>query len=184
MSFEASSFNVRASTQKLRPLMNSHAQVILELPTPKEVSMIWDPNLSVSFSSQDFSRCTRSRERQSATNTPSYRCFPVPLCSSSASCATLPVHRSSPALNAVALKVQIPMLKATVWYLMTPWARHRGSLIATIPRTGQNFQCSALLPQNSISRLCARAHALRQNLLPRESARERETERQRDDLKI
>ncbi len=127
---------------------------------------------------------TRSRERQSTTNTPSYRCCPVSILSSSASCATLPVHRSSPALNAVALKVQIPMLKGTVWYLMTPWAPHRGSLIATIPRTGHNFQCSALLPQNLISRLCARAHALRQNLLPRESARERdrETERRFEDL--
>ena len=36
--------------------MNSHAHVILELPEPKEVSMIWDLNLSASFSSQDFSR--------------------------------------------------------------------------------------------------------------------------------
>ena len=54
--------------------MNSHAHVILELPAPKEASMIWDLNLSGSCSSQDFSRFTRSRERQSATNTPSYRC--------------------------------------------------------------------------------------------------------------
>ena len=107
--------------------MNSHAHVTLELPAPKEVSMIWDLNLSASFSSQDFSRFTRSKERQSATNTPSYRCCPGSLLSSSASCATLPVHRSSPALNAVELKFQIPMLKATVWYLMTPWAPHRAS---------------------------------------------------------
>ena len=57
------------------------------------------------------------------------------LFSSTASCATLPVHRSSPVLNAVELKVQIPMLKATVWYFMTPRAPHRDSLIATIPRT-------------------------------------------------
>ena len=57
------------------------------------------------------------------------------LFSSKASCATLPVHRSSPALNALELKVQIPMLQSTVWYFMTPWAPHRGSLIATIPRT-------------------------------------------------
>ena len=35
--------------------MNSHAHVILELPAPKEVSMIWDLNLSASFSSQAFS---------------------------------------------------------------------------------------------------------------------------------
>ena len=102
-----------------RPLMNSHAHVILELPAPKEVSMIWDLNLSASFNSQAFSRCTRNRERQSATNTPSYRCCPGSIFCSSASCATLPVHRSSPVLNPVALKVQIPMLKATVWYLMT-----------------------------------------------------------------
>ena len=66
--------------------------------------------------------------------------FSVFLFSSTASCATLPVHRSSPALNAVELKVQIPMLKPTVWYLMTPRAPHRGSLIAIIPRTGQNFK--------------------------------------------
>jgi hypothetical protein len=33
--------------------MSSHAHVILELPAPKEVSMIWDLNLSASFSSQD-----------------------------------------------------------------------------------------------------------------------------------
>ena len=44
--------------------MNSHAHVILELPAPKEVSMIWDLNLSASFSGQDFSRFTRSRERE------------------------------------------------------------------------------------------------------------------------
>ena len=71
--------------------MNSHAHVILELPAPKEVSMIWDLNLSASFSSQDFSRFTRSRDRQSATNTPSYRCCPGSLLSSSPSSATLPV---------------------------------------------------------------------------------------------
>ena len=99
--------------------MNSHAHVILELPAPKEASFIWDLNLSAYSSSQDFSRFTRSRERQSATNRPSYRYCPGSLFSSSASCATLPVHRSSPALNAVALKVQIPMLKATVWCLTT-----------------------------------------------------------------
>ena len=46
--------------------MNSHAHVILELPAPKEVSVLWDLNLSASFSSQDFSRFTRSRDRQSA----------------------------------------------------------------------------------------------------------------------
>jgi hypothetical protein len=91
--------------------MNSHAHVILELPAPKEVSMIWDLNLPASFNSQAFARCTRNRERQSATNTPSYRCCPGYLFSSSASCATLPVHCSSPVLNPVALKVQIPMLK-------------------------------------------------------------------------
>ncbi len=127
MSSEARSFNVRASLDRAPPhmrLVNSHAYVILELPAPNEVSILWDVNLSASVSSQDFSRCTRSRERQSATNTPSYRCCTGSIFSSSASCVTLPVHRSSPALNAVALKVQIPMLKATVWYLMTPW-KHR-----------------------------------------------------------
>ena len=97
----------------------SHAHVILELPAPKEVSNFWDLNLSASFSSQGFSRFTRSRDRQSATNTPSYRSGPGSLLTTYASCTTLPVHRSSPPLNAVALKVQIPMLKATVWYLMT-----------------------------------------------------------------
>ena len=50
MSSEARSYNVRANTQKLdrapphRPLMNSHAHVILELPAPKEVSNFWDLN--------------------------------------------------------------------------------------------------------------------------------------------
>ena len=91
-----------------RPLMSSHAHMILELPAPNEVSNFWDLNLSASFSIQDFSRSTRSRDRQSATNTPSYRCCPGFIFCSSASCATLPVHRSSPPLNAVALKVQIP----------------------------------------------------------------------------
>ncbi len=94
--------------------MNSHAHVTLELPAPKEVRMIWDLNLSASFSCQNFSRFTKSRDRQSATNTPSYRCCPGSLFflfSSAASCATLPVHRSSPALNAVGLPVQIPMRK-------------------------------------------------------------------------
>ena len=66
-----------------RPLMNSHAL-------------------------QDCSRCTRSSERQSATNTPSYRCCPGSLFSSTTSCATLPVHRSSPALNAVEVKSSDP----------------------------------------------------------------------------
>ena len=111
--------------------MNSHAHVILELPAPKEVSMIWDLNLSASVCSQDFSRFTRNRDRQSATNRPSYRCCPGSLLSSSPSCATLPVHRSNPALKPVTLKVQIPMLQSTVWYLVTPWAPHRGSIIAT-----------------------------------------------------
>ncbi len=62
-----------ARAQPHRPLMNSHAHVILELHAPKEVSLSWDLNLSASFSSQDFSRFTKSRARQSATNTPSYR---------------------------------------------------------------------------------------------------------------
>ncbi len=42
--------------------MNSHAHVIQELPAPKEVIMIWDLNLSASFSSHAFSRFTRERE--------------------------------------------------------------------------------------------------------------------------
>ena len=108
---------------------------------------------------------TRSRDRQSASNTPSYQCCPGSLLTSSASCTTLPVERSSPALNAVALKAQIPMLRATVWYLMTPWAPHRGSLIATIPRTVQNGQCSKLLLLNAISRLCTRRQVHRENLV-------------------
>ena len=120
--------------------MTSHAQAILELPAPKEVSMIWDLNLSASFSSQHFSRFTRSRDRKSATNTPSYRCCPGSLLSSSPRCATPPEHRSSPALNAVTLKVQIPMLQSTVWYLMTPWAPHRDSLISTIARLATLIQ--------------------------------------------
>ncbi len=141
--------------------MNSHAHAILEPPAPNEVSNFWDSNLSAAFSGQDFSRFTRSRRRQSATNTPSYRSCPGSLLSSSPSCATLPVHRSSPALKPVTLKVRIPMLQSTVWYLMTPSAPHRGSLIATVPRTGKNFQYSGLLPSTSISRRCARPHALR-----------------------
>ena len=145
--------------------MNSHALVTLALPAPKEVSMIWDLNLSASSSSQDFSRSTRTRNRQLATNTPSYRCCPGSLLHSLARCATLPVHRSRPALNSVALKVQLPMLRATVRYLMTPWEPHRGSLIATIPRTVQNCQCSKVLLLNSISRLCTHRQALRETLL-------------------
>ena len=126
--------------------MNSHAHVVLELPAPKEVSMIWDLNLSASFSSQHVSPgvgiVSRPPIRRLIDVVP-VRFFRF---SSKASCATLPVHRCSRALNAVELKVQILILKATVWYLMTPRAPHRGSLIATIPRAGQNFQCSALLP--------------------------------------
>ena len=122
--------------------MDSHAHVILELPVPKEVRFIWDLNLSGSSSSQDFS--PRSRDHQPATNTPSDRCCPGSLLTSSPSCTPLRVHRPSPALDAVELKVQIPMLKATVWYLMTPWAPHRGSLSATVPRTVRNRQCSQL----------------------------------------
>jgi hypothetical protein len=38
--------------------------------------MIWDLNLAAFFSSQAFSSFTRGRDRQSATNTPSYRCCP------------------------------------------------------------------------------------------------------------
>ena len=38
--------------------MNLHAHAILELPAPKEVSMIWDLNLYVSFSKE------RERERE------------------------------------------------------------------------------------------------------------------------
>ncbi len=34
--------------------MNSHAQVIVELPASKEGSMIGDLNLSASFCSKDF----------------------------------------------------------------------------------------------------------------------------------
>ena len=41
--------------------MNSHAHVIVELPAPKEVSMLLDLNLSTSFSSQDASRLERER---------------------------------------------------------------------------------------------------------------------------
>ena len=77
--------------------------------------------------------------------------FSLFLFSSTASCATLPVHRSSPALNALELKVQIPMLQSTVWYLMTPWAPDRGSHIATIPRETErekmeDFEDSNTLP--------------------------------------
>ena len=43
--------------------MNSHAHVILELPAPKEVSMIWDLNLSASFRGQERQR-ERERERE------------------------------------------------------------------------------------------------------------------------
>ena len=114
--------------------MSSHAHVILEVPAPKEVSSFWDLNLSASFSSQGVSRFTRSRDRQSATNTPSYRCCPGSLLSSSPSCATLPVHHSSPALKPVTLKVQLPMFQSTVWCFMTARAPHRGSLIAIVPR--------------------------------------------------
>ena len=112
--------------------MNSHAHVILELPAPKEVSMIWDLNLSASFTSQDFhvapgvGNVSRPPIRRLIDVVP-VRFF---LFSSKASCATLPVHRSSRALNAVELKVQIPMLSAKVWYLMTPWAPHPSSWLS------------------------------------------------------
>ena len=43
-----------------RPLMSSPALVILELLAPKEVSILWDLNLSVSSRSQD----DRERERE------------------------------------------------------------------------------------------------------------------------
>jgi hypothetical protein len=67
--------------------------MILELPAPKEVSILWNQNLSASSISQDFSLFTRSRDRQSATNTLSYRCCSVlfSLHLLSASCA-LPLH--------------------------------------------------------------------------------------------
>ena len=136
--------------------MSSHAHVRLELPAPKEVSMLWDLNMSASSSSQDFSRSTRTRDRQSATNTPSLRCCPASLLPSSARCATLPVHRSSPALNSVCLQMQKLMIQSTVCYLMTPWALDRGSFITPIPRTGHNCPCSKLWPLNAISPLCTR----------------------------
>ena len=148
--------------------MSSHAHVILELPAPKEVSHIWDLNLSASFSSLDVPHFTRSRERQSATNTPPYRCCPG--FSFSRQLLAIPlyqyvalVRRSSPCSK------QVPILiLPTVRYLMAPWAwaAHRGCLIAAIRRTGQNFQCIALLLYNSSSRLCARSHTLRENVLP------------------
>ncbi len=34
--------------------MNSHANVILELPAPKEVGIVWDLNLSAFSISHDF----------------------------------------------------------------------------------------------------------------------------------
>ncbi len=105
--------------------MNSYAHLILGLPALKEVSILWDLNLSAFSSSQDISRSTRTRDRQSATNTPSYRCCPGSLLSSSPSCTTLPVHRSNHARNAVECKVLIPRLQCTVWYLVTPWAPYR-----------------------------------------------------------
>ena len=159
--------------------MNSHAHVILELPEPKEVSMIWDLNRSASFSSKDFSRCTRRRERQSATNTPSYRCCPGSIFTSSASCVTLPVHRSSPALNAVELKVQIPMLSAKVWYLMTPWAPHPSSWLShwNHPTHRSEFPMQRALvvefdqpPLRPPAKICSRA------------SREREREDEDEDL--
>ncbi len=141
--------------------MNSHSHVILELPAPKEISILWGRNLSAPSSSQECSGLTRSRDRQSSTNTPSYRCCSGSLLTSSASCTTLPVHHSSPAINSVGLKVPIPTLQTTVRYLMTPLAPHRGSLIATMPRTAQNCPCSSLLLLNAISSLCTRRQVLR-----------------------
>ncbi len=144
--------------------MNSQAHVIPEVPAPKEVSLTWDHNLSASSSSQDFFTFDQeygsSVGHQYAVLSMLSR-FSVHL-TSSASCTTLPVHRSSCAINSVELKFQIPILQITVRSLMTPWAPHRGSLIATIPRTGQNCQCSKLLLLNSISRLCTRRQAERE----------------------
>ncbi len=83
--------------------MNSHARVMLEL-APKEVNILWDLKLTASSSNQAFTRLTRSRARHSATNTPSYQCGPGSLLTSSACSTSLPVHRSSPAINSVGLK--------------------------------------------------------------------------------
>ncbi len=145
--------------------MKSHATMIAELPAPKEVSIVWDLNLSASSSSQDVPRLTRIRDRQSATSTPSYRCCPDSSIPSSASCTTLSVHRSSPGINSVELKVQLPTLQTTVRHLMTPCAPHRGSLIVTIPRPGQHCQCSKLLLLIAIRRLFTCRQALRQHWL-------------------
>jgi hypothetical protein len=100
--------------------MNSHAHVILELPAPIEVSNNWDLNLSASFSSQEFSRCTRSRERQSVTNTPPFRCCPGLFCSHEL--LAIPLYGTLISM----FKVQILMLLPTaVQYLTAPWAAHR-----------------------------------------------------------
>jgi hypothetical protein len=58
------------------------------------------------------------------------------LLTSAASYPTLPVHGSGPAIISM-LKAQILMFPTAVRYLTAPWAAHRGSLIATIPRTGR-----------------------------------------------
>ena len=107
------------------------------LPAPKEVTHRWDLNLSASFSSQDFSWFTRSRivSRPPIRCLIPYRCCPgCFLFASAASYPTLPVHRSGPAMISM-LKVQSVMLPTAVRYLTTPWAAHRGSLIATIPES-------------------------------------------------
>jgi hypothetical protein len=171
--------------------MNSHAHVILELPAPKNVSNFWNLHLSASFSSQGFSRVTRSRDRQSATNTPSYRCCPgflFSLFSSTASCAILPVHRFSPALNAVALRVQVPMIKATIWYFMTPWAPHRNSLIqpshaqvriSNAERSGRRIRSAASAPALMLfAKICSRASKSACPLDVNPPDRERERERE------
>ena len=44
--------------------MNSHAHVILELPAAKEVSILWDLNLSVSSRSQDVRERQKERKRE------------------------------------------------------------------------------------------------------------------------
>ncbi len=90
-----------------RQLINSHAHVILELLAPNEVRFLRGLSLSASSSSQEFSGLTRSRYRQSTSNTPSYRCCCGSLLTSSANCTMLPVNRSGPAMNSLVLKVQM-----------------------------------------------------------------------------
>ena len=161
MSSEARSFNVRASTQQAhrdldrasphRPLMNSHAHVILELPALQEVSISGISTCPLPPAARIF----HVQPGLGIVSWPPIRrlIHVVPVLFS--------LHRlAAPLYRYIALALHSSpcpskfksrwSLLATVWYLMTPWAPDRGSPVAPIQYTGQHCQCSKLLPLTAI----------------------------------